>query len=226
MTGYPEHNWPLFNKVAAMMRADNIEVVNPTELGHTIGDSHRLCLGRDIPELLTCDGIVLLPGWADSAGAKAELEVSRACGLEIKVVILWKVIGSPLPYAYALRDEAYFQPKSEPVKALGQRFNSGKPRISLIPPRPILELAKLYTKGAEKYGDRNWEKGLSWLETYDAMERHMLKWLGGEDFDEEDGQHHMDSVAWGALALREFAFTHPELDDRSKQITNNSDKTV
>jgi hypothetical protein len=34
--------------------------------------------------------------------------------------------------------------------------------------------------------------------------------------DPEDGQHHLASVAWCAMALIELEETHPELDDRVK----------
>uniref|UniRef100_UPI001E4FF338 dATP/dGTP diphosphohydrolase domain-containing protein n=1 Tax=Acetomicrobium sp. S15 = DSM 107314 TaxID=2529858 RepID=UPI001E4FF338 len=35
-------------------------------------------------------------------------------------------------------------------------------RYDLIPSDALRELAKVYTVGAEKYGERNWEKGMSW----------------------------------------------------------------
>ena len=44
-----------------------------------------------------------------------------------------------------------------------------------------------------------------------------IKWymrMDANDRDSLDGQHHLDSVAWYALGLREFHETHPELDDR------------
>jgi len=38
---------------------------------------------RDINALLACDAIYMLPGWENSAGAKAELHLARWAGLEI-----------------------------------------------------------------------------------------------------------------------------------------------
>lgn len=108
----------------------------------------------------------------------------------------------------------------------GRKNDAGKLRWDLVPGRPMFELVKLYTVGAEKYtlrdtegnvtesGDRNWENGLSWMRCFRAMISHAFKWLSGEKYDPIDGQHHMASVAWYALALIEFEDTHPELDDR------------
>lgn len=39
---------------------------------------------------------------------------------------------------------------------------------------------------------------------YSAMQRHALKWWNGEEYDEVDGQHHLDSIAWCAFTLRYY----------------------
>jgi hypothetical protein len=89
-----------------------------------------------------------------------------------------------------------------------------KVRFDLIPAGPLFELARVYTIGAKKYADRNWEKGLAWGRIFAAMMRHSWKWWRGETHDPVDGQHHLSSVAWCAFALMEYEQTHPELDDR------------
>ena len=96
----------------------------------------------------------------------------------------------------------------------GVKNDTGKLRYDLIPVEPLRELARVYTIGATKYDDRNWELGLQWGRVYAAMQRHANAWWGGEQRDPVDGQHHLASVAWCALALMEYERTHPELDDR------------
>lgn len=96
----------------------------------------------------------------------------------------------------------------------GQKFDSGKARFDLIPVAPLVDLAKLYGMGAEKYGDRNWELGLQFSRVFAAMQRHAWAWWGGEEFDPEDGQQHLSSVAWCAFALQELARRSSEYDDR------------
>lgn len=87
-------------------------------------------------------------------------------------------------------------------------------RYDLIPIEPLRKLAEVYGIGAAKYGDRNWERGLAFHRLHRALIGHALAWWGGERDDPDDGQHHLASVAWNALALMELENTHPELDDR------------
>jgi len=106
---------------------------------------------------------------------------------------------------------------SDEIKKEGTKFDAAKPRPSLIPMEPLLEVSQLYTMGAKKYGDHNWEFGMKWSRIFDALLRHSFKWWNGEELDPEDGQHHLAAVVWNALALMEYRKTHPELDDRPKK---------
>lgn len=95
MSGYPEHNFPLFDKVTNWLRAlnpDDWTVISPAELtrqdevmtGVPAGKQDwRYYMELDIRELLLCDGIVMLPGWRASRGATLEYQV--ACGLGLAI---------------------------------------------------------------------------------------------------------------------------------------------
>lgn len=83
----------------------------------------------------------------------------------------------------------------------GLRYSKGKVRVDLIPAEAMEALAEHFTKGAEKYAERNWEKGMDWHECYNSLMRHALSWHKGEDLDKENGSHHMVAVMWNALAL-------------------------
>jgi len=95
------------------------------------------------------------------------------------------------------------------------KYDEGKLRFDLIPPHSLFKLAQVYTIGAKKYSDRNWENGFPYGRVFAAMMRHAWRWWSGETADPVDGQHHLSSVAWCAFALMEYEYTHPELDDRS-----------
>jgi hypothetical protein len=95
-----------------------------------------------------------------------------------------------------------------------RKEDSGKLRFELLPVRPLQQVVDVYTMGARKYTDRNWEKGLRWGRVFGAMMRHAWAWWGGEERDKENGQKHLASVVWAALALMEYEETHRELDDR------------
>lgn len=87
-------------------------------------------------------------------------------------------------------------------------------RYSLIPEYPLKMLATLYGRGAEKYSERNWEKGYEWSKSFDAMERHAHAFWEGENTDLEMNLPHLTAVAWHSFALLEFTQTHAKFDDR------------
>lgn len=105
MRGYPNFNFPLFDAVAMRLREDGNIVYNPSENdqvtypdidrwpGFAEGDTIRcpkfnmhVSLHWDFARILEANGIVLLPGWEASVGAKAERYVAEATG---KNVFLW-----------------------------------------------------------------------------------------------------------------------------------------
>jgi hypothetical protein len=105
----------------------------------------------------------------------------------------------------------------------GVKNDTGKLRYDLIPPEGLDALAEVYTIGARKYADRNWEIGLSWGRVYGAMLRHAIRWLAGESYDPVDGQHHLASVAWCALALITYESRGmSQFDDRKPKQGNNA----
>ena len=102
----------------------------------------------------------------------------------------------------------------------GRKDDTGKARFDLFPVKPLFKVAEVYTIGAAKYDDRNWERGIKWGRIFAAMLRHTWNWWRGEKLDPEDRQHHLASVVWCALTLMEYEETHPELDDRPKGEKN------
>lgn len=73
----------------------------------------------------------------------------------------------------------------------GRKDDQGKPRYDLIPPEIEDAIAMVLTYGAEKYDERNWEKGMNWGRPFAAMRRHMNAWWAGEDKDPETGMSHL-----------------------------------
>lgn len=96
----------------------------------------------------------------------------------------------------------------------GLRYNEGKLRYDLLEPYAIEELVKVFTRGAEKYAPRNWEKGMDWSKMLASLKRHIAEWEKGDDFDKESGLYHMAHAAWNALALVSFYKIAPQFDDR------------
>jgi len=83
MTGYPELNFPLFHEHAARLRVEGFDVVNPAELCDDIAGQWVECMRRDLTALLTCDTVLALPGWGQSAGATLEVHVATSLGMTL-----------------------------------------------------------------------------------------------------------------------------------------------
>lgn len=101
----------------------------------------------------------------------------------------------------------------------GRKDDIGKLRYDLVPPDALREVAKVYTFGAMKYGDRNWEQGINYGRVYAAAQRHLQAWLGGEQDDAESGLPHMAHAAWNCLALLAYELRGMgEFDDRKPRV--------
>lgn len=73
---------------------------------------------------------------------------------------------------------------------------AGKGRYDLITPFGIRRLAEWYELGAQKYADRNWEKGMPFSRYVDSAKRHLDKFVMG--MEDED---HLAAAAWNILAI-------------------------
>lgn len=94
MRGVPNFNYPRFNAVAQILRDQGHEVVNPVEVGKAFGKPERINADEGILREVvkaeaalvpTCDAICLLKGWQRSVGAKRELQIALAMGMEVLV---------------------------------------------------------------------------------------------------------------------------------------------
>lgn len=72
----------------------------------------------------------------------------------------------------------------------------------------LLELAGHYQEGCNKYGDRNWEKGIPMHCYIDSAVRHYLKFKRG-DTDED----HARAFLWNVCCLWWTLLYKPEMDD-------------
>lgn len=96
----------------------------------------------------------------------------------------------------------------------GLRYNEGKTRHDLVPQFAQQQYAKVLTKGAEKYADRNWELGMRWSKVVASLKRHLEAFEMGEDFDKETGLLHTAHIMCNAAFLTEYYKLYPQGDDR------------
>jgi len=103
--------------------------------------------------------------------------------------------------------------------SIGRKDDSGKLRMDLIPWSVILYLAKVYTFGASKYDDRNWEKGIKYSRVFAAALRHLMWFWLGQSRDKESGLPHLAHCLWGIAALLFYECDrekYNKFDDRSE----------
>lgn len=102
----------------------------------------------------------------------------------------------------------------------GVKFDKDKVRLELIPPSALFDVGRVFTAGAGKYTDRNWEMGIKYSRVYGAIQRHLWSWMGGETNDPEWGYNHLAHAAAGIFFLLHYANQPDEFkakfDDRPK----------
>jgi hypothetical protein len=100
MTGRPQFNFPMFNAVASMLRIQGFNIMSPAELDDPLirdlamesaegddtinTDSWGDFLSRDVKIVADeVDGVICLPGWEPSKGARLEVFVAVCQGKDV-----------------------------------------------------------------------------------------------------------------------------------------------
>ena len=104
---------------------------------------------------------------------------------------------------------------------LGDRFNEGKPRWSLVPQSTLIPMVRVLEFGAKKYGDYNWVKGLSIREICESLKRHLDAFMEGEDDDPESKLSHIGHIQCNAMFIAYMLEHRSDLDDRINLKQNN-----
>lgn len=104
----------------------------------------------------------------------------------------------------------------EMLNVKGYRNDEGKEAVDLIPPEVIFALGKALEVGAKKYEKRNWERGMDWSRVFGSLTRHLWKFWGGEDIDEETGLSHPHLILCNAAFLLTYYVRKIGTDNRNK----------
>lgn len=83
MTGFTDFNYPAFHAEAARLRALGYHVESPAENEAPPCGTWEAYLRTGLRQMLTCDCVALMPGWADSKGATLERSVGLQVGLSV-----------------------------------------------------------------------------------------------------------------------------------------------
>jgi hypothetical protein len=103
---------------------------------------------------------------------------------------------------------------------VGRKFDSEKPRYSLIPAKALDEVVHVLTYGSKKYEDFNWK----YIDKpkdrfFSAAQRHAWEWMQGEENDKETGRNHLASAICNLMFLLEL-----ELENQSKKEVDDQPK--
>ena len=81
-------------------------------------------------------------------------------------------------------------------------YKDKKLRWDLLPLELIEEVVKVYTAGAEKYGENRWQNLPNAYQRYKAaMLRHLVEHEKGNIFDSETGSRHLAQMIWNGIAM-------------------------
>jgi hypothetical protein len=241
MTGVPDWNFPAFFSAAKFMEEQGYEAINPAALDEAAGfPLERLkqltpaefqeflkgAMKRDLEAIQSCDALVLLPGWENSKGARAEKAVAEWGGKRVGYLwsergdgfrLTWEDEKQPLPYSSDERAEwdvekPEFRP-DDPKGAAGAL----KAPMWLLPPVALQETAWVHGLGSKKYRPYNWRETGVCASTYiSAIMRHLDQWRDGEDIDKESGRSHIAHIAASCNILMDAQHCGKLNDDRNK----------
>ena len=112
------------------------------------------------------------------------------------------------------QDEPFLTPETtlndqyaeiEQVRQSGMKFDSNKPRHSLLPKGAVNSVVEVLEFGAKKYSADNWQEVDNAKERYyNAAMRHIDSWWNGEKCDPETGIHHLAHAATNLFFLMWF----------------------
>ena len=109
----------------------------------------------------------------------------------------------------------------------GIKYDSEKPKMNLLPPKAIVEVAKVLTFGAEKYDAENWRKLDDLQNRYTAGAlRHIFAHMDGEQLDPETGLSHMAHALCCLLFKLEIELEDGESKEEELRETDATEHTA
>ena len=109
----------------------------------------------------------------------------------------------------------------------GIKYDSEKPKMNLLPPKAIVEVARVLTCGAEKYDAENWRKLDDLQNRYTAGAlRHIFAHMDGEKLDPETGLSHMAHALCCLLFKLEIELEDGESKEEELRETDTTEHTA
>ena len=109
----------------------------------------------------------------------------------------------------------------------GVKYDGEKPKMHLLPPKAINEVAKVLTFGARKYDEENWRKLEDLQSRYSSGAlRHIFAHLDSEDLDPESGLSHLAHAICCLLFKLEIELENAKIEEEEPRETNSTEHTA
>ena len=109
----------------------------------------------------------------------------------------------------------------------GIKYDSAKPRMNLLPPKAIMEVAKVLTFGAEKYDAENWRKLDDLQNRYTAGAlRHIFAHMDGEQLDPETNLSHLAHALCCLLFKLEIELENAQIKEEEPREVDTAKHTA
>lgn len=108
-------------------------------------------------------------------------------------------------------------------KEQGLRYNTGKPKWSLVDFKSLEPMVEALEYGANKYttengsGRDNWKKGMPVTEVCESLLRHTFALLTGEIDDPESTKQHIGHIQANAMFISYMINQKPEFNNLPKK---------
>jgi hypothetical protein len=174
MSGLKNWNFPAFFQAERLIKSLGHEVINPA---HNNGETLELALKdagpvdrpnhswehyirRDVPMVMSCDAVCVLPGWQESKGAQLEVHIAN----ELSMPVFCILDGQLLPRVRAIGLSGYARSGKDTVAAR-MVSEHGYTRISFADPirealerlNPHVEFGGYYMPLATALRGTGWE---------------------------------------------------------------------
>ena len=109
----------------------------------------------------------------------------------------------------------------------GVKYDGEKPKMHLLPPKAINEVAKVLTFGARKYDEENWRKLEDLQSRYSSGAlRHIFAHLDSEDLDLESGLSHLAHAICCLLFKLEIELENAQIEKEKPREADLTEHTA
>lgn len=105
----------------------------------------------------------------------------------------------------------------------GGQKGSKPEQMSMLPVPALEEVARVYAWAVStgKYDRHNWRRGYDWSLSYDALQRHVMAFWKGQEFDPDSGLQHLAHACFHIFTLMTFgsdAEQYAQFDNRVREV--------